>query len=306
MIDVTPTRGFPHTYDFVGNAVAQTINPITLVVLLSVLGIYFTIFSYLGTGHSKSVGGRTMSHSIGSSISSSIGNGNSRGKSGGIAFIEIIMWGMLIFLVLINGLQYFFNIDIRASIKNLFSPVPEIDIGLLTPDGEDLNLPNDIPVPEITYEKQVFHIPDNIYTYQDAKAVCKAYGGKLANYEQIEQSYKDGGEWCGYGWSDNQMALYPTQMKTWKDLQKIKGHEHDCGRPGINGGYIDNKNVRFGINCYGYKPKITNLEREMMDKQSPIPRTKAEHEFEKRVDHYKKLLPDILVSPFNYDNWSQI
>ena len=31
-------------------------------------------------------------------------------------------------------------------------------------------------------------------------------------------------------------------------LQKIKGHEHDCGRPGINGGYIDNPNVRFGVN----------------------------------------------------------
>jgi hypothetical protein len=38
------------------------------------------------------------------------------------------------------------------------------------------------------------------------------------------------------------MALYPTQYNTWKELQKIKGHENDCGRPGINGGYMINQN----------------------------------------------------------------
>ena len=32
-----------------------------------------------------------------------------------------------------------------------------------------------------------------------------------------------------------------------------------CGLPGINGGYIDNPNIRFGVNCYGYKPKITPI-----------------------------------------------
>ena len=53
------------------------------------------------------------------------------------------------------------------------------------------------------------------------------------------------------------MAFYPTQKSTWNKLQKIKGHEHDCGRPGINGGYIDNPNVRFGVNCFGSKPAIS-------------------------------------------------
>ena len=51
------------------------------------------------------------------------------------------------------------------------------------------------------------------------------------------------------------MAYFPTQYDKWKKLQTIKGHENDCGRPGINGGFIDNPNVRFGINCFGYKPK---------------------------------------------------
>ena len=49
------------------------------------------------------------------------------------------------------------------------------------------------------------------------------------------------------------MALYPINQ-TWKKFQKIEGHEHDCGRPGLNGGYIKNPNVRFGVNCYGTNP----------------------------------------------------
>ena len=28
--------------------------------------------------------------------------------------------------------------------------------------------------------------------------------------------------------------------------------------------------------------------------------------FEKQVNAYKQKLPDILVSPFNYDKWSQV
>ena len=100
-------------------------------------------------------------------------------------------------------------------------------------DGDEAHIPSEIMMGE-----QVFNVPSNSYTYTDAVALCKAYGAKLANYKQIENSYKKGGEWCNYGWSDDQMALFPTQQATWDKLQTIKGHENDCGRPGINGGYI--------------------------------------------------------------------
>ena len=129
---------------------------------------------------------------------------------------------------------------------------------------------------ELTIEKQVFHVPNNIYTYDDAKAVCKAFNAELADYDQIEEAYKQGAEWCGYGWSKNQMALYPTQKKTWKELQKTKEHKHDCGRPGINGGFIDNKKAPFGVNCYGYKPKISSEEQEEMDKHNIVPKNKKD------------------------------
>ena len=277
-IDITPTKGFPHMYDFIGDSVTKG-SPVVLVVLTFVIIVYYLLFSYLGV----SVTGAGVQGQL---------------ASPSITFIEVVMWGMFIFLVLINGVQYFFQVDIKTSIKNLFTPVPEVDITVTTPQPP--------PVPEIMYEDQVFHIPNNIYTYNQARALCKAYDARLATYQEIEDAHKRGAEWCGFGWSADQMALYPTQMETWKKLQKRKGHQHDCGRPGINGGFIGCKKAPFGVNCYGHKPKITPQEREMMEKDNLLPRSPEEIRFQKKVKKFRKELPDILVSPFNYDNWSQI
>jgi hypothetical protein len=153
-------------------------------------------------------------------------------------------------------------------------------------------------------KKQVFHIPENIYSYEDADALCKAYGAELASYNEVESAYENGAEWCSYGWSKNQLALYPTQKKTYKKLQKIKGHEHDCGRPGINGGYIANKNVRFGVNCYGNKPEADAKDQEYMDKAKLIPISQKDIKLRERIDKFKRHLPSVLVAPFNKINWS--
>ena len=40
---------------------------------------------------------------------------------------------------------------------------------------------------------------DNYYDYENAKALCKAYGAELATYDQIEKAYNSGAEWCNYG-----------------------------------------------------------------------------------------------------------
>jgi hypothetical protein len=161
-------------------------------------------------------------------------------------------------------------------------------------------------VPVIKFKKQVFNIPGNQYTYDNATALCKAYGSKLANYEQVEDAYDNGGEWCNYGWSEGQMALFPTQQSTFDRLQTIKGHEHDCGRPGVNGGYIANPNVRFGVNCYGYKPRINEEEQQMMKNVSPYPQTMEDIEMEKKVGFWKNKVDNILVSPFNRERWGEL
>lgn len=215
----------------------------------------------------------------------------------------IIGLGLFIVLILINGLQYFYGYNIYASIKNLFYGVPEVNIKII-PDQQVNAI--DLTIPEIKVENQVFNIPGNYYGYNDAKALCSAYGARLATYGEIESSYNDGAEWCNYGWSDEQMALFPTQKTTYDNLQKIPGHSHDCGRPGINGGYIANPLVKFGVNCYGHKPKINQEEQNLMDVTTPYPKTEQDLQMEQRVAYWKNKLDEIVVSPFNYSSWSKI
>lgn len=162
------------------------------------------------------------------------------------------------------------------------------------------------PPPSLPLQKkEVFNIPGNIYNYKEAEELCKAYDSRLANYEEVEKAYNEGAEWCNYGWSNNQTILFPTQKSTYDNLQKIKGHENDCGRQGVNGGYMEDSELKFGVNCFGYKPKITLKEAELMKNTTPYPKTKEEEEFNDNVDKLKDNLDDIIISPFNYKMWNR-
>jgi hypothetical protein len=155
---------------------------------------------------------------------------------------------------------------------------------------------------------EVFNISNNLYTYDDAKAVCSAYGARLANYKEIEDAYNRGGEWCNYGWSDGQMAYFPTQQSTWDELQKNPKHKNDCGRPGVNGGFMANPYIKFGVNCYGKKPKPTDRDLQEMDanKNVVVPKTPEEQELDKKVEFWKENADKLLnVNSFNRDKWSE-
>jgi hypothetical protein len=253
------------------------LNPIVLIILFFILVAYFIFFSNLG----------------------SITNFDSSSSNSG-TFIGYIILVVIILLVLFNAFQYFFSINVTTYVNGLFSPKTTVDV-VVNQNGAEPPLP--APVPEIKYKKQVFNIPGNVYNYENAKALCTAYGANLATYSQIEDAYKDGGEWCNYGWSDGQMALFPTQQKSFDKLQTIQGHEHDCGRPGINGGYMANPQIKFGVNCYGHKPKMTDQEEQLMLTTTPYPETAKDIAFQKRVDYWRNKVDEILVSPFNYGNW---
>ena len=219
-------------------------------------------------------------------------------QSEGLVGLDIVLWGCLVFLILVNGMAYLFSIDVNASIRNLFSKRPTVDITVQEYPEAPMTTASSLG------GEQVFHVSDNRYTYPDAQAICKAYGGRLASIQEMEHALDNGAEWCNYGWSQNQMALYPTQLKRWEKLQTIKGHEHDCGRPGINGGYIANPNIRFGVNCFGRKPEPTQCDRELMQDAQEYPLTAAEVAFNKRVEEWRAKLNTLLVSPFNASEWS--
>ena len=274
-----------NTYDYINNLL---LNPSVIIILVVVLILYLVLFMSLGNNE--------PSPSI-SSISSSSSND---AVSSGI--ITIILVAFFVVLIIINGLQYFFGLDIIAKLKNIFTEKPEVDIIVDQSRLEAIKA----PVPEILIRKQVFNIPENDYIYPDAKALCSAYGARLATYKEVEETYKDGGEWCNYGWSDDQLALFPTQEKTYNELQKIKGHENDCGRSGVNGGYIANPKVKFGVNCYGYKPRMNSTEEELMATEPLYPKTLKDIAMENRVNYWKDKLSSILVSPFNHNTWSRL
>jgi hypothetical protein len=229
------------------------------------------------------------------------GLGNTQGTSSdGSNLMGIVIVVILLCLLIVNALQYFFSINVTAYISDIFAPVKKVDIVV------DQTLYQPAPVPEIRFKKQVFNIPGNYYDYENAKALCKAYGADLASYDQIEKAYSNGAEWCNYGWSANQQALFPTQKKTYDYLQTVPGHENDCGRTGINGGYMANPKLRFGVNCYGNKPKITPEEEELMKTTPAYPQTAQDIAFQKRVDFWKTKVTDILVSPFNKNSWGSL
>ena len=262
-------------YDSINNLFA---NPLIFVVLLIIIISYVLLFSSLG------------------------GNEFDEGSDTGQQTLMVGVFAILLVLILLNLFNYFFSVDIVASINNFFQETPKINIVV---DESKAYKPPPV-VPEISLKKQVFNIPGNNYDYENSGALCKAYGGRLATYSEIENSYNSGAEWCNYGWSDGQMALFPTQQKTFDNLQKIAGHENDCGRTGINGGYMANPRLKFGVNCYGYKPKITPEEQHLMSSTTPYPQTQKDIDFQNEIDYWKTQITNILVSPFNYNNWSRV
>uniref|UniRef100_A0A6C0B3S5 Link domain-containing protein n=1 Tax=viral metagenome TaxID=1070528 RepID=A0A6C0B3S5_9ZZZZ len=153
--------------------------------------------------------------------------------------------------------------------------------------------------PQNTGVDEVFNIDNNDFTYDEAHLLCKSLDSKLATYDQLLKAHKKGANWCNYGWSANGLALYPIQNKYWKRLQKTKTNKDRCGKPGINGGFFPDKNLKFGVNCYGSKPKPDASKIAYPDKKCNVDQA--------LVDKYKKLIKKGLIDvrPFNKRKWSK-
>jgi hypothetical protein len=251
------------------------VEPLLLIIVIAVIIIYYYLFSSLGNNEN----GYTSSLKL---------------------FVEIVLWLLFIILLLLNGIAYIFGIDLIKTLKTTFGIEEKKSDGL---DG-DVGGGRGDDLLKIALVKQVFHIPDNKYNYEDAKALCNAYDSRLASYDEVNDAHAKGADWCSYGWSEDQMALYPTQRDKWKKLQNQKGHEQDCGRPGVNGGYMNDAKLTFGVNCYGSKPSITPCQAKAMQNAPFIHKTAKELEFDKKVEYWRTQLPNIKIAPFNHNNWA--
>ena len=259
---------------------------VSFILLLSlVIIIYIVLFSIVNKG------GNT--------------NGTS-GKSYSILALELILWIALIVVLYVNIKNYNDeNYDFQTSIKNLLnSKMTEMDVKVnenknTCKDDKENKEKEKETVNDA--DKEVFHIPSNTYTYKQAHDICKTLNSRLATYDEVERAYNNGANWCSYGWSEDQLALFPTQKKVYNDLKKIKGHENDCGRPGINGGFMANPHIKFGVNCFGKKPKKNTISDTYMHSINHSPAIDEDINSEEEM---KKTLEEMLIAPFNKDKWS--
>jgi len=215
--------------------------------------------------------------------------------------LEIILFIIMIAIIGIIGTQYFLGINLTATIQNLFTK-PEVDVAIVQPTNttkaasttNTTKTTNSNPISLDTSKPQTYHVQGK-FDYMNAKAICKAYNGQIANIKQVTDAYDKGAEWCDYGWSEDNMVLFPTQYNSWKSYQEV-GNKEQCGRPGVNGGYNNNLLQKLGVNCFGKKPKLNG----------PMPtQVVPQASVDKRVEYWQSKLNTLNIAPFNYKEWSE-
>lgn len=246
-------------------------------------------------------------------------NAAAGGMSGVVIFAGLIVAFLVLFSYFRNEITAGFNAFVAQLRDSLGMKVPTPDQQMPTAGQLDVLKPSTPPEaeskqPSSLAEKvlpqggagpEVFNISKNTFTYYDAEPLCKALGAELATYDQVKQAWDRGADWCNYGWVKGQNAVYPTSQQTWEKLQS--GPEEQrmaCGKPGINGGYFDNPELRFGVNCYGPKPAQSKHDEEAVAKRTGVPLTPSGIEFDKKVSKFRGESDSIGVLPFNEQKWS--
>jgi hypothetical protein len=203
--------------------------------------------------------------------------------STGSILAVLVLWAMIGLIITVLFYYGFIDLERIAGVKKETTVAPA---------------PAGVPRGGPMVGSEVFHISQNQFTYDEAPAVCAAFGGQLATLEQVIEAYNSGAEWCGYGWTAGGMALYPTQKRTWEELQREvdPGKRTACGRPGVNGGYFD-PTLKFGVNCFGFKPAGE------FTPPAPVPGTDKK-KFDEMVAKFREMLKTLELSPFSRNEWS--
>jgi len=230
-------------------------------------------------------------------------------------FVGIILVLTLI-VVFYKYIMFGFN-AIYDSVRGLFVPSnkgqlanPEDTIPVThAPESPQDTVPDRSTLTEkvLPGRNEVFNVSQNRYTYYDAEPLCKALGAELATYDQVKEAWDKGADWCNYGWVKGQVASYPTQNATWEKLQQGPEEQRGtCGRPGVNGGFFDNPELRFGVNCYGSKPAQSQHDAKTISKGNNEPMTPGMLDYDKKVAHFRSEADHIGISPFNSTTWGSL
>ena len=284
-VEIDNNHIYPEQTDNILFNVFKNVNVSVVGILVIVLVAYIAIFLTLGSSNSESATG--VSKNILTVI------------------LEVILWALLVYIIYVsvNGYDEK-DISFKAKMNNVLKQRVgdlKIDVDMSSNDVEE-KVDEKEERSNSETEGEVFHIAGNKYTYEQAKNMCSKYDSRLATYDEIERAYNNGANWCSYGWSEDQMAFFPTQQSVYNELKTIKGHENDCGRPGINGGFIDNPKIKFGVNCFGNKPEAKDSDKEYMHRinHTPSPHVSKEEMKKSKEEDMQKYT----IASFNKDKWS--
>jgi hypothetical protein len=229
------------------------------------------------------------------------------------------------FVVLFVFLLSYFSQEVKQGYDVVVTKIREwlgmSTTPLVIPEGpgSDVLDPNIAPQDETTAQKdaakplvekvlpstggsEVYNVSKNTFTYYDAEPLCKALGAELATYDQVKQAWERGADWCNYGWVKGQTAVYPTQKDTWEKLQAgPEDQRTSCGVPGLNGGFFDNPELRFGVNCFGPKPSQSDHDAIAMAKGAPL--SPEALQVEKKVAKFRTEAASLGIMPFNQSKW---
>jgi hypothetical protein len=237
---------------------------------------------------------------------------------------SIVMFALVLIIILgliSYNLYFSSNLDILGkeydcfdTIRNIFDMLPIIgEVTDMLEKGVDSvqeQVENIVKeVPKITKRKEVFNIDNNDFTFEQAGLVCKAYDSELATYDQMISAHNKGANWCNYGWSAGGLALFPTQKKIYDKLQEGDDkYKKSCGKPGINGGKFENSELKFGVNCYGYRPEPDKNKIVYNSTDYPIPEMQKDANLQQeKIDELKRQIKNgsIELRPFSNKKWSK-
>lgn len=228
-------------------------------------------------------------------------------------FYEQITQGYAYFAASVRKtLNYQVDPDVIASVQPI---IPSVEVTIapeapqdITPDERALPQPSQESIIERLLPpsgEEVFNVAQNKFTYYDADPLCNALGAELATYEQVKNAWGNGADWCNYGWVKGQMAVYPTQKATYDKLQAGPADQRGaCGTVGINGGYFDNPEFKYGVNCYGKKPSQSAHDQEQLMSEGKAPRSPHTLKVDQKVADYKEEADSLFVKPFSNEKWT--
>lgn len=216
---------------------------------------------------------------------------------------------------IVGSIRNVLGMPVEPEVTSAVSPIMAIDPVTIAPEAPQDVTPNEQELPQPSQKsivervlpssgQEVFNVAQNKFTYYDAEPLCRALGAELATYEQVKDAWGNGADWCNYGWVKGQMAVYPTQSETYDKLQAgPEGERRSCGTVGINGGYFDNPEFKYGVNCYGKKPNQSAHDQQMLMSQGKVPKSPEALKVDQMVNEFKDETDSLFITPFNNEKW---